>query len=279
MKIYEIEKQAIERLEEAGIKEAQEKVKILMLHFFKMTKEQYSISKSDEAPEKTKQEFFLALNEVIKGEPAQYITNEAEFMGRKYYVDEHVLIPRLDTEILVEKAIDVIRKNNIKTVLEIGTGSGIIGITISKMTDAKVVATDISEKTLEIAKKNAIKNEVDFERYKLVKSDIYENIGERYDLIISNPPYIKKSEIENLDEDVKREPTIALNGGYDGLDYYRKIIYNSAKHINGYSSFILFEIGFDQAKDVSMLLNGIGWEVKEILKDFEGRDRVVVAEI
>ncbi len=205
--------------------------------------------------------------------PMQYILGKCEFMGLNFKVNENTLIPRGDTEILVETAINFIKERKYKSVIDIGTGSGAIAVSIAKYTDVEVTAVDISNDALAVAKENAEENNVDI---KFINSDIFKNINERYDLIVSNPPYIEKDVIKTLEPDVRDyEPLLALDGGSDGLDFYKRIINEFSNYININGS-IIFEIGYNQGKAVSEFLSAYSFEKISIEKDLAGLDRVVI---
>lgn len=210
----------------------------------------------------------------LNNEPLQYILKSQEFMGFNFYVDENVLVPRQDTEILVEHILEHFAGKGISAI-DFGTGSGCIAISIAKINQkAFVKAVDISEKALEIAKKNAKDNDV-LDRVSFEEADIftYELYG-KYDLIVSNPPYIKSKDIMDLQKDVKNfEPTLALDGGETGLIYYERIIKIAPKLLNK-DGMIAFEVGFDQAEDVKKLMEKDFYDIK-IIKDLCGVDRVV----
>ena len=217
-----------------------------------------------------------AVEKRLKHIPLGYIFKKSYFYGREFKVDENVLIPRLDTEILIEKICDDIKskKENV-SVLDIGTGSGAIAITIQKETGANVVAVDVSDGALEIAKHNANKLEADVE---FVKSNLFENVKGQFDFIVSNPPYIESSVIETLDDEVKlNEPILALDGGEDGLDFYRKIVEQSPKYLNKGGK-LYFEIGYNQADALKQLMKDKFKNVC-VYKDYGNNDRVVVGEI
>ena len=217
-----------------------------------------------------------AVEKRLKHIPLGYIFGKSYFFGREFRVDENVLIPRQDTEILIEKICDDIKskKENV-SVLDIGTGSGAIAITIQKETGANVVAVDVSDGALEIAKHNANKLEADVE---FVKSNLFENIKGQFDFIVSNPPYIESSVIETLDDEVKlNEPILALDGGEDGLDFYRKIVEQSPKYLNKGGK-LYFEIGYNQADALKQLMKDKFKNVC-VYKDYGNNDRVVVGEI
>lgn len=222
-----------------------------------------------------------ALKARLNHKPLGYIFGYWEFYGRAFKVSNKVLIPRLDTEILIDCAIKQI---NLKSkanggsvkILDIGTGSGAIAITLEKETGAKVTASDISPEALQIAQENAknLNSEICF-----VQSDLFKSLdGEKFDIIVSNPPYIESKVIDTLQMEVKnQEPHLALDGGEDGLDFYRKIIREAPKHLNQNGE-IIFEIGFNQAKSVSKLLKEEFINI-QIIKDFGGNDRVVYAKL
>lgn len=183
-------------------------------------------------------------------EPLQYILGETEFMGLTFHVEPGVLIPRADTEILVEKALKVMPPN--ARVLDIGTGSGAIAVSLARLGQAaRVTAVDVSDKALEIARKNAENNGADVE---FVKSDCFSALqGRKYDMIVSNPPYISDEEMQTLMPEVRQEPELALFGGGDGLDFYRRISREAPERLNE-GGFLLFEIGWLQKDAVSALM-------------------------
>ena len=232
-----------------------------------------------EIEDEIEEEYFKLISKRAEGMPCQYIIGETEFMGLKFFVDPSVLIPRQDTEILVENALDIINKNGFKKVLDMATGSGCIAISLAKMSEAEVCATDIARDALWTARKNAEFNGV-YDKMEFIKSDLFENIpkdeSHLYDMIVSNPPYIKTDVIPTLMPEVKDyEPMKALDGGKDGLDFYSKITSQVSNYLktNGY---LLFEIGFDQGADVSEILRNNGFEDIKVIKDYAGLDRVVM---
>ena len=212
----------------------------------------------------------------IKHIPLAYIFGKSYFYGREFKTNENVLIPRQDTEVLIEKICEDI--NNQKrevSVLDIGTGSGAIAITIQKETSAKLTAVDVSEKAIEVACENAklLGVEVEF-----IQSDLFENVTGKFDFIVSNPPYIETSVIETLESEVKdNEPILALDGGLDGLDFYKKIVTDAPNYLNKGGK-LYFEIGYNQAEDLKTLMNKEYKNIK-IYKDYGNNDRVVVGEL
>lgn len=208
--------------------------------------------------------------------PLQQLIGSTEFMGLTFRVNEHVLCPRLDTECLVEEAMIV--TNDGDSVLDLCTGSGCILISIMKYkNDIQGVGADLSEDALNVARINAEQNDV---RAVFVHSDLYENVDSknRFDVIVSNPPYIRPDVIETLDPEVKdHEPRMALDGGEDGLDFYRRIIDGSPAYIKK-GGYLLFEIGYDQGRDVANLMERAGYIGVKVVQDLAGLDRVVLGQ-
>lgn len=214
--------------------------------------------------------------------PVQYVMGHTEFCGLDFLVDERALIPRPETEILVDVAADIC--NGLRTaagkelnILDLGTGSGNIAIALTKkVADCKIIASDISDDALEVAKLNAERHGVS-DRIKFIKSDLFKDIKGEFDVIVSNPPYISKPEFETLQKEVLMEPHVALDGGNDGLDFYRKIISSAVSHMKK-GGYIIFEIGFGQKKDICAIV-----EKESILKvmrveiDHNEIERIVAA--
>ena len=216
------------------------------------------------------------MKQLLKGIPIQYITKKAYFYGRDYYVNKNVLIPRPETETLVKDTLDLINKSH-KTkklkILDIGTGSGIIAITLYKeRKNLSIIATDISKKALKIAKKNQKKQKT---HVKFIHTNLYQKIEDKFDVIISNPPYIKENSQEIEKQVLENEPHIALFGGEDGLDYYKKILKNIKQITNTYH-IIAFEIGENQSKAIKKLLQEqFPGDNIVIKKDYNGFDRYI----
>lgn len=227
----------------------------------------------NELTEKQKTTFDNALNRYfVNKEPIQYIVGFAYFYNGKFKVNKSVLIPRPETEILCELAKEEIKYYQYKNILDIGTGSGAIAVSIYEE-GLNVTAVDISNEALEIAKENAKANNANV---KFIKSDLFANLqGEKFDLILSNPPYIENDTL--LDDVVyKHEPHLALFGGVDGLDFYKRIIKDSKKYIND-KGMIIFEIGSAQGNSVSKIaLQEYNNAKVEVLKDYQGLDRIVI---
>ena len=230
---------------------------------------------NSEVANETAQRYYDLLMERAGRTPLQHITGEQEFMGYRFKVTKDVLVPRFDTELLVEEA----AKRAIlgAKILDLCTGSGIIGIALKKMCfGAEVTLTDVSDEALAVAAENAELNKADV---KIIKSDMFGSLDpkEKFTLIVSNPPYIPAEEIENLDPEVKdHDPRLALDGGEDGLDFYRIIASEAPKYLTAGGQ-VLLEIGHDQGETVPALLKAAGFRDIEVLKDLSGNDRVVAA--
>ena len=215
--------------------------------------------------------------------PVQYLLNEQEFYGRKFYVDKGVLIPRQDTEILVEKMIDTLKDKVLKNeihpkILDIGVGSGIIGITAAlEIEGSYVLGVDISEKALETAQKN--KEILKVSNIKFLKSDLFENVEFReFDMIVSNPPYISLSEVGIMSDDaLLHEPSEALFAENDGLYFYYEICQKASDYLADFG-YLLFEIGYKQGKNVAKIMASSGFKNIEVVKDLAGLDRVVIGQ-
>lgn len=217
-----------------------------------------------------------ALKELESGIPVQYIVGNTNFYGYDFKVNRNTLIPRFETELLVEKTYNYIKKyfnkDNIK-ILDIGTGSGCIAITLNKLLNScDITGIDISSEALEVAKENNISNNTNV---KFIESDIFSNVSDKYDVIISNPPYISYDDIEVMDIVKNNEPHLALYAKDNGLYFYDKIIKDSSKYLN--DKFIMaFEIGYKQGKDITKIVNKYYKDINmSVEKDYSGRDRFV----
>lgn len=272
--IKEILKTGQEKLEAAGKDGASFDSRALLSFVMDIPFRDVPLRLDSEITEEQEESFRKLLMKRLAGEPLQYITGEQEFMGLSFHVDPRVLIPRLDTEILAEEALGYIGGSPC-SVLDLCTGSGAIGLSIAKLAEgAHVTLTDISEDALEVAKLNAKELGVE-DKVTFVRSDLFEAIDGSFDLIVSNPPYVRSDVIPGLDTEVKdHEPMLALDGGADGLDIYRKIISEAQDHLNE-NGCLMMEIGFDQADDIRKLIKEEGrfGEVR-VIKDLAGLDRV-----
>ena len=210
--------------------------------------------------------------------PIQHILGFTYFMNDKFKVSKDTLIPRDETEILARKAIDIINKNNLKSALDIGTGTGILACTIAKYTLSNSTALDVSENALKIAEEN-IKNLGLSEKVKTLQSNLFENVSEKYDLLVSNPPYIPFSEKASIQKEVTFDPDLALyTSDEKGLEFYEKIIKEAKNHLNK-NGYLLFEMGLGQSEDIKKILENNGYKNIQIEKDLAEIDRVIVAQI
>ena len=288
MKIKEVIELGKQVLIRNNIDDASLVARELLAHVLGQNKQYLVIHSDDELEEEYRSKFVDCINQIVSGKPLQYITNKQEFMGLNFFVDENVLIPQPDTEVLVEETIkkcisvaELGAEQSPIKILDLCTGSGAIAISLNyvlaqKNINAEIMASDISTKALDIAKKN---NESNNTSVKFAESNLFENIQKNdFDIIVSNPPYIKRKIIETLPCQVQAEPHIALDGGEDGLDFYKKIIDQACKYIkNGY---VLLEIGYDQKDEVEGLFRANGrYSEIETVKDLSNYDRCVIARV
>ena len=307
MKLQELIQNSKHELDSLNVEDADIKLKILIEYVFKISKEKLILKYKDEINDKV-EEFRKLLKKLENGIPIQYIINNQEFMGLNFYVDENVLIPQPDTEILVEEVIkycNELRNNesedketnkdykeniekepiinkedkniNKKTIkiLDLCTGSGIIGISIYKyLENVEIYASDISQKALNIAEKNTNLNNA---KINFINSDMFENIHIKdFDIIVSNPPYIESKVIESLSKEVQNEPKLALDGGEDGLKFYRCILENAKDYLRKNGA-IFLEIGYDQKEKIEEILKSYKiYKETKCIKDFGGNNRVII---
>lgn len=253
--------------------------KELLSYVLKKDKVYLTINLDNDLTDIEYDEFTKCIKEIIDGKPLQYITQKQEFMGMKFFVNEDVLIPQPDTEILVETVLDICKRYGKQSlrILDLCTGSGAIAISLSKILNTQVFASDISTKALKVAEKNNVLNN---SKVEFIESNLFEQInGEKFDIIVSNPPYIKNEEIKSLSKQVQNEPYIALAGGEDGLDFYRKIIDEAYKHINK-NGYLCLEIGYDQKEDlIKLIKQNENYEYENCIKDLSNNDRCIIAKI
>lgn len=308
MKLQELIQNSKHELDSLNVEDADIKLKILIEYVFKISKEKLILKYKDEINDKKVEEFRKLLKKLENGILIQYIINNQEFMGLNFYVDENVLIPQPDTEILVEEVIkycNELRNNesedketnkdykeniekepiinkedkniNKKTIkiLDLCTGSGIIGISIYKyLENVEIYASDISQKALNIAEKNTNLNNA---KINFINSDMFENIHIKdFDIIVSNPPYIESKVIESLSKEVQNEPKLALDGGEDGLKFYRCILENAKDYLRKNGA-IFLEIGYDQKEKIEEILKSYKiYKETKCIKDFGGNNRVII---
>lgn len=280
MKIREAINKGMVELKVNGIETPKMKARLLMQFMLNKPRQYIIVYDENELTKPQENEYFKNIKKLINGIPLQHITHQQEFMKLNFYVDNNVLIPRADTEILVEEVIAIAKKTEAKKILDLCTGSGAIAVSLAKYIEkSQITAVDISEKALKIAQKNAMNNDVE-SQIVFVKSNLFENLPkDKYDIIVSNPPYIKKRVINTLSKEVKNEPTIALDGGEDGLDFYRKILKNGYEYLK-YRGYICLEIGYDQKYDVIELIENEGkYRDTYSKKDLFNNDRVIVTRL
>lgn len=280
MTIMEAIKKGMIELKNANIESPKLKARLLMQFTLNKPRQYVIVNDMEELNENQRKKYFDAILKMRKGIPLEHITHQKEFMKLNFFVDENVLIPRQDTEILVEEVIKIAQKTNAKKILDLCTGSGAIAVSLAKyLPETEITAIDISNEALKIAKKNAINNQVE-NQITFISSDMFTNLNdEKFDIIVSNPPYIKRNVIDTLDEEVKKEPHIALDGGEDGLYFYKKIIKESYQYLK-YGGYLCLEIGFDQKIDVIELIeNEEKFENTYSKKDLYDNDRIVVTRI
>ena len=259
--------------------EAKAEIRIMLDHFFDYDTKKEVIGKVLTV----EQLAFLeekARYRVKIGLPVQYITGFADFMGEKFIVNKSVLIPRDETELLVRESVRIIKENHLEQALEIGAGSGCIACMCAKLADIQIMGVDISNEALHVALDNATRLNL-FNKAIFRKSDIYSKIKdyEKFDIIISNPPYIPQKERDSLQKEVKFEPELALFTKDDlGLEFYEKIIKDAYNFLNP-NGFVVFELGVNQAQQVKKLLENAHFAQINIIKDLAGIERVISAQI
>ncbi len=267
-------------LEQKGfeIEQAKHEARLLLAKAWQKEIIQVLLDLKSELNRETWEKFAHFIKERGSFAPLHYLLEEKEFMSLPFKVSPSVLIPRWDTEILVEEAIKLMQERENPKILDLGTGSGVIALSIAYyLPQAEVVATDISAEALKVAQENA-KNLGVSERVSFLQGSLYTPLAKaqvsKFDLIASNPPYLSPEEMAALPPDVKKEPAIALAGGKDGLQFYREIALQAKKYLAP-DGHVLVEIGYQQAMAVIGILQKWGLIPLRILRDLEGRDRVV----
>lgn len=267
-KLYETGK---DRLEKAGIQEAALDARLLLEEVCRTDRNTLLVHGDRAVTEEEETQFRIFIERRSTHEPLQQITGWQEFMGLRFYVTEDVLVPRQDTETLVEEVMRYLRDG--MEILDVCTGSGCILLSLLRYSNGcRGVGCDISEKALAVAGQNAKELGISAQ---FIQSDLFESIEGRFEYIVSNPPYIRKDMIPTLMEEVRdHEPLIALDGGEDGLDFYRKITREATEHLYS-GGMLFFEIGYDQGEAVKNLLLEDGYTDVEVQQDLAGLDRVV----
>lgn len=262
-------------LTQAGIDEAELDAGYILEYITGLNSAQYFIHSEDIIEKNKAEEFFRLIERRSKRIPLSYVIGTRDFFGLTFKVDENVLIPEQETELLVE---EVIKHSEGKSVLDMCTGSGCIAISIALFgKPSKVAASDISEKALKVARENAKSlkaGEISF-----IQGDMFENVTDKFDIIVSNPPYIETGEIDELMPEVRDYiPRLALDGDIDGLKFYRIISKEAVKKINK-NGRIFYEIGYNQSRAVASILLENGFTDVKIMKDYSGLDRIVMAKL
>lgn len=262
-------------LAQAGIDEAELDARYILEYITGLNSAQYFINSEDIIEKDKAEEFFRLIERRSKRIPLSYVIGTRDFFGLTFKVDENVLIPEQETELLVE---EVIKHSEGKSVLDMCTGSGCIAISIALFgKPSKVAASDISEKALEVARENAKSlkaGEISF-----IQGDMFENVTDKFDIIVSNPPYIETGEIDELMPEVRDYiPRLALDGDIDGLKFYRIISKEAVKKLNK-NGRIFYEIGYNQSRAVASILLENGFTDVKIMKDYSGLDRIVMAKL
>ena len=280
-------KEGIAVLEASGNVEARLDAWLLLEYVTKITRAYFYAHMSEEVTEETEKYYHELCEKRAQHIPLQHLTNQAFFMGYEFFVNEHVLIPRQDTEVLVEEAEKRLQTIENPKILDMCTGSGCILLSIlADMEKVHGIGVDISEEALKVAEKNAENLQVS-ERVQFIESNLFSGVffsekdgndTRSYDILISNPPYIPTKEIEELMEEVRfHDPRLALDGHEDGLYFYRIITEESIKYLKP-GGWLLYEIGCSQGEDVSRLLRDAGFENIAVVKDLPGLDRVVLGQ-
>ena len=279
-------------LRDAGISEFENDALLSILRVFKIDRANLYLHMNDELCDKDKEikEYLDIIEKRKQRIPLQHIFGVCDFYGYEFNVNENVLVPRMDTEILVSRAIDVasdmwtermsgLHKNEPIRILDMCTGSGCIAISLFKELEGSSIncsvdAVDVSKAAIDTALENAYKNNA---KINFILSDLFEYVnGDKYDIIVSNPPYIRTEDIKELEEEVKsHDPMLALDGSEDGLKFYRKITDEAQNHLKS-GGYLIYEIGHDQDKDVKEIMIKNDFKEIEIIKDLAGLCRVVV---
>jgi release factor glutamine methyltransferase len=270
-------KEATAALDRAGVAEARREASSLLSHILDRDRAFLISHAEDQLDDAQWRHFEEAVVRRAAGEPAQYITGTQDFFGRAFHVTPDVLIPRPETELLVETALQVMNENAV--ICDVGTGSGCIAITLlCERTDARALAVDVSEAALEVARENARRHSVK-DRIDLQVSDLFAGLdasAQQFHLIISNPPYVAANMLPSLQREVRNhEPRVALSPGEDGLTIIRRLL-NEAPEFLQNNGHLIMEIGFDQGEAVQRLVDQNIWTIRDILPDLQCIPRIVV---
>lgn len=282
MKLRECIQYGQDILQSAGIDTYESDVRVLAMYAFGIDYTGLLMKAYDDMPDSKVCLFDECIEKRREHYPCQYITGVQEFMGYSFCTSENVLIPRPETELLVEKAVDITSSADKVKMLDVCCGSGCIGISYALerkrigYKDDSITLLDISDFAIKLSEKNSSLNNI---KCNIVKSDLFENIEGIYDIIVSNPPYIKSEDISELMDDVRiYEPELALDGGLDGLEFYKRIIVEAGDYLV-HGGYLLFEIGHNQFEDIRGLLVDAGYKDIQLTKDYAGLDRIISARL
>lgn len=272
--LYEMLQDGSQSLKAAGITEYETDAWYLLSYVTGISRTQYLCDRTHAVNVEHKKRYLELIAKRAERIPLQQLTGEQEFMGLTFRVNEHVLIPRQDTEILVEEAGKLLKRMENARVLDLCTGSGCIIVSLMvRYGAARAVGADISREALKVAEWNAKQHHT---KVSLVQSDLFAGIEGKFDLIVSNPPYIRTSVIETLEPEVKEhEPVLALDGKEDGLYFYRNILKQAGNFLTA-GGYLLFEIGYDQGREVLEMMKLSGYTEVRVVKDLAGLDRVCI---
>jgi len=277
--ISDLLREASQALRDAGVPEARREAGSLLSHVigkdrtFLISHAEDIVARDDLA------RFREAVTRRASGEPLQYITGVQDFYGREFRVTTDVLIPRPETELLVEAALEVIAHKPAPLICDVGTGSGCIAITlVCERTDARAVAVDVSAPALAVAEDNSRRHGVS-DRMRFTISDCFESVDRTaFDLVVSNPPYVAAAALSGLQREVRdHEPLVALSSGVDGLDVIRRLLRDAPAFLKT-DGYLIMEIGFDQGEKVQRLINENLWRLDEIRPDLQGIPRIVLVQ-
>ena len=276
MNILELLNSGARILKQNKIETHQLDSELVLSNLLKKQREKLLINQHEDVSKNIIKNFEKLIIRRAKREPMAYILNKKEFWSKDFFVDRNTLIPRPETELLCENVIKIFKNKNLH-ILDMGTGTGCIVLSIlSEIKGAKGIGVDISKKAVKVAEKNSIKLSLN-KRVKFLNKSLEDIYGYKFDLIVSNPPYIKTSDIKNLSDDVKKfEPKIALDGGKDGLDVIKKVIYKS-RTILKKKGLLALEIGFGQHYKVSQILKKHSFKEKLLVKDHKNNVRCILA--
>jgi release factor glutamine methyltransferase len=276
MKVYDILNTAKKKLLEKKIDDCNSSAEVILSAVLKIKRSKLAAVRERKLTEEEKSLFYQYVQRRARREPAAYILGTCEFMGFEFKVDKNVLIPRPETELLVEEALSFAKTISEPQALDLCTGSGCIAVSLSKLGSFKnICACDISAQALDMAKENAKLNEA--QNINFIQSDIFTSLeGKKFDIIISNPPYVSEAEYETVEPELKFEPKIALTAGDDGLFFYMQIANQAKKHLNAGGQ-IFLELNANKSEEIKNIFENAGYKDIRIIKDYAGLDRMLTA--